>query len=44
VLEVGQRIPDAQVWTAPRETVTIRDLADEGPILLAFFLFDWSST
>lgn len=44
MLEVGQRIPDAQVWMAPREPVDLRELAAEGPILLVFFLFDWSST
>jgi hypothetical protein len=44
VLEAGERIPDATVWVAPREQVSIRDLAAEGPFLLLFYLFDWSST
>ena len=44
MLEVGERIPDAHVWIAPREAIDLRELAAEGPILLVFFLFDWSST
>jgi len=44
MLEVGDRIPDASVWAAPREQVALRDLAAEGPFLLLFYLFDWSST
>jgi len=34
----------ATVWTTPRERATIDDLLGGGPILLAFYLFDWSST
>jgi peroxiredoxin len=44
VLEVGDPIPDAMVWTAPREVASLRDLASQGPVLLVFYLFDWSST
>ena len=44
MLAVGDRIPDATVWLAPRETVRLEDLVHEGPILLVFYLFDWSST
>jgi peroxiredoxin len=44
MLEVGDRIPEATVWAAPREPVTIDELVREGPILLVFYLFDWSST
>jgi peroxiredoxin len=44
MLAAGDRIPDAQVWLAPREQVRLRELAAEGPILLLFYLFDWSST
>jgi peroxiredoxin len=44
VLEVGDRIPDVRVWIAPREPVSLRDLAAEKPLLLLFYLFDWSST
>jgi peroxiredoxin len=44
VLQVGDRVPAATVWTAPRETATLADLTARGPILLLFYLFDWSST
>jgi peroxiredoxin len=44
VLEAGDRIPEATVWLAPQEPVPLRELASEGPILLLFYLFDWSST
>ena len=44
MLGVGDRIPDATVWLAPREPVRLRDLAEEGPVLLLFYLFDFSST
>jgi peroxiredoxin len=44
VLAPGDRIPDAQVWLAPRESLSVRDLVEEGPVLLLFYLFDWSGT
>jgi peroxiredoxin len=46
MLEAGDRVPDARVWTAPREEpVTLRDaLAGEGSVLLCFYPFDWSPT
>jgi peroxiredoxin len=44
VLEIGDRIPDVDVQSAPGETVSLRALAADGPILLLFYLFDWSST
>ncbi|MFN2471372.1 MAG: hypothetical protein ABR583_10410 [Gaiellaceae bacterium] len=44
MLEVGERIPDAQVWMGPRAPVDLRTLAHEQPLLLVFYLFDWSST
>jgi len=44
VLGVGDRIPEARVWTTPRENVTLAELVEHGPILLLFYLFDWSST
>lgn len=40
----GDRIPDARVWTTPNENATLREIVAEGPILLLFYLFDWSST
>jgi hypothetical protein len=44
VLGAGEQIPDADVWLAPRERVSLRALAEEGPVLFLFYLFDWSST
>jgi hypothetical protein len=44
VLEPGDRMPDATVWTAPRQSATTRDLLAGGALLLVFYLFDWSST
>ncbi len=44
MLEVGSRIPDALVWTTPQETATVAQLVSDSPILLLFYLFDWSST
>jgi peroxiredoxin len=44
VLAPGDRIPDAQVWLAPRESISLRDLVEDGPVLLLFYLFDWSGT
>ena len=43
MLTVGDRIPEALVWTTPQETATLEQLVAEGPILLLFYLFDWSS-
>jgi peroxiredoxin len=44
VLEVGDRIPDVKVWLAPRESISLRELVAEGPVLVLFYLFDWSGT
>ena len=44
MLAVGERIPDAQVWIAPRERVPLRSLSADAPALFLFYLFDWSST
>ena len=44
MLSAGDRIPDAVVWTTPQESATIAQIAADGPILLLFYLFDWSST
>jgi hypothetical protein len=44
MLSVGDRIPEALVWTTPQESATIAQIAADGPILLLFYLFDWSST
>jgi len=44
MLTVGDRIPDALVWTTPQQSATLGQLVADGPILLLFYLFDWSST
>ena len=44
MLAVGDSIPDAYVWTTPNERASLREIVGEGPILLLFYLFDWSST
>jgi peroxiredoxin len=44
VLALGEQIPDVQVWMGPRERVNLRALAAEKPLLLVFYIFDWSAT
>ena len=44
MIAAGDRIPDARVWTTPNEHASLREIAAEGPILLLFYLFDWSAT
>ena len=44
MLAVGEQIPEVQVWMGPQEPVKLRELAAEKPLLLLFYLFDWSST
>ena len=45
MLEAGDNAPlDAVVWTTPRETASIGDLLHARPVLLLFYLFDWSTT
>jgi hypothetical protein len=44
MLNAGDRVPDATVFLGPNEPLTILDLLDDGPKLLVFYLFDWSST
>ncbi len=44
MLEVGDRLPQARVQRGPGDETTIAELAAGGPVLLFFYLFDWSST
>jgi hypothetical protein len=44
MLEVDSRIPSARVWTTPQEHADLAEIVRDGPILLLFYLFDWSST
>ena len=45
MLQPGDPIPDALVWPEPRaEPVQLRDvLSGDGPALLCFYVFDWST-
>ena len=44
MLEAGARIPEATVFRNPGEPVPLLELVADGPVLLFFYLFDWSST
>jgi hypothetical protein len=44
VLQAGDQLPDATVFLGPSEPMTMRELVEDGPKLLVFYLFDWSST
>jgi peroxiredoxin len=44
VLEVGDRLPDGRVQRGPGDKTTFSELTADGPVLLVFYLFDWSST
>lgn len=44
MLGPGDRVPDGQVFVAPREPARLADLVADGPALLLFFLFAWTST
>jgi hypothetical protein len=45
MLGAGERAPlEAVIWTTPREHPTVGDLIHDRPLLLLFYLFDWSST
>ena len=37
-------MPEATIWLESREQANLRELVADGPILLFFYLFDWSST
>jgi hypothetical protein len=44
VLAVGDQVPEASVWLSSREQARLDEIAADGPILLFFYLFDWSAT
>jgi len=45
MLASGERAPlEAVVWTTPRESATVGELVGGAPLLLLFYLFDWSAT
>ena len=44
MLEPGNPIPAATVFRNPGEPVSLAELVADGPVLLFFYLLDWSST
>jgi hypothetical protein len=45
VLRVGDTAPlEARVWPPSADPVALADLLADGPILLLFYLFDWTGT
>ncbi|MHB8642051.1 MAG: hypothetical protein ACYDA3_04110 [Gaiellaceae bacterium] len=44
MLKAGDTLPDARVQRAPGENLALAELVADGPVLLVFYLFDWSST
>jgi peroxiredoxin len=44
MLQAGDRVPDATVYLGPGQPMTLTELLEDGPKLLVFYLFDWSST
>jgi glutaredoxin-dependent peroxiredoxin len=44
VLQVGDTLPAATVFLGPGQPVTLLELVEDGPKLIVFYPFDWSST
>jgi len=44
MIAAGDRIPKAAVILENRQSAPLDELAEDGPILVFFYLFDWSST
>ena len=44
MLERGDTVPEARVFLGPGQPMTIQELVEDGPKLLVFYPFDWSST
>ena len=44
MLQVGDPVPDVTAHLGPVEPVTMQELVEDGPKLVLFYLFDWSST
>jgi hypothetical protein len=44
MLTVGDRVPDVRVFLGPNEPLSILELVEDGPKLILFYLFDFSST
>jgi len=44
VLQPGDRVPDVTVFDNDVHPVRLAEFAAEGPLLLAFYLYDWTGT
>ncbi len=44
MLQVGDTLPAATVFLGPGRPLTLLDLVEDGPKLIVFYPFDWSST
>lgn len=44
MLQAGDALPEATVYLGPNEPIALRELVEDGPKLLVFYLFDWSAT
>ena len=45
MLGVGDTVPlETTVWLGPNERVSLAEVVESGPVLLLFYLFDWSAT
>ena len=43
MLQAGDHLPEATVFLGPRQSLSLPELVVDGPKLLVFYLFDWSS-
>lgn len=44
MLRAGDQLPEVTVFLGPNEPLSLKELTEDGPKLLVFYLFDWSST
>jgi hypothetical protein len=45
MLKPGETAPlGATVWLGPNQPLTLLEIVEERPLLLLFYLFDWTST
>ncbi|MCC6222216.1 MAG: hypothetical protein IT201_01850 [Thermoleophilia bacterium] len=46
MIRAGERIPSARVWAPATDgaETTLAELAAAGPLLLLFYLYDWTGT
>jgi len=42
-LGVGDRAPEFELRRTFEESITLRDLLERGPVLIAFYVFDFGS-